>query len=57
MMTRLADNGVRLLQVKRQAESRLREHFAEPLRAKMQAVGEDEDDAPRDARRRVSEPM
>jgi hypothetical protein len=56
-MTRLADNGVRLLQVKRQAESRLREHFAEPLRAKMQAVGEDEDDAPRDARRRVSEPM
>lgn len=44
------------MQVKRQAESRLREHFAEPLRAKMQAVGEDEDDA-RDAGRRVPESL
>jgi len=44
------------LEVKRQAESRLREHFAEPLRAQVQAAAEEEEDA-RNARRRVPEPL
>ncbi|KAI9449444.1 protein SEY1 [Lactarius psammicola] len=44
------------VEVKRQAETRLREHFSEPLRAQVQAAVKDEDDA-RDARRRVPEPL
>ena len=47
-----------MMQVKRQAETRLREHFSEPLRAQVEATikAEDEDD-PRIARRRVPEPL
>jgi len=44
------------MQVKRQAENRLREHFTEPIRAQVQAAIEDEDDA-REPRRRVPEPL
>lgn len=44
------------MQVKRQAEARLREQFAEPLRAQVKAAAEDEEDA-RDTRRRVPEPL
>jgi hypothetical protein len=51
-----ADTGWVVIQVKRQAETRLREHFSEPLRAKVQAAVEDEDDA-RDTGRRVPEPL
>jgi len=44
------------LEVKRQAESRLREHFTEPLRAQVNAAIEDEDDVP-EPRRRISETL
>jgi len=41
------------LEVKRQAETRLREHFSEPLRAHVKAaVGEEDEDDVRVARRR-----
>jgi hypothetical protein len=48
-------------QVKRQAETRLREHFAEPLRTQAQTTmiedDEDEDNGVREARRRIPEPL
>jgi hypothetical protein len=50
-------------QVKQQAEKRLREHFAEPLRAQAQAVmiGDDDDDdddnGARELRRRITRPL
>jgi len=44
------------LEVKRQAENRLREHFTEPLRAQVNAAIEDEDDVP-EPRRRISETL
>ena len=55
LMTRRAVLLTVVIQVKRQAETRLREHFSEPLRAKVQAAV-DEDDA-RDTGRRVPEPL
>jgi len=44
--------------VKRQAEKRMKEYLAEPLRAQAQAamIEEDEDDA-REPRRRIPEPL
>jgi len=46
------------LEVKRQAETRMREYLAEPLRAQVQAamIEDDEDDA-REPRRRIPEPL
>jgi len=44
------------LEVKRQAESRLKEHFAEPLRAQAHAMAEDDDDA-REPERRIPQPL
>ncbi|KAH9055527.1 protein SEY1 [Lactarius vividus] len=44
------------VEVKRQAETRMREHFSEPLRAQVKAAIEEEDDA-RPTRRRVPEPL
>ena len=48
-------------QVKRQAENRLKEHFAEPLRSQAQAAviedDEDDEDVVREARRRIPEPL
>jgi hypothetical protein len=46
------------MQVKRQAETRLREHFSEPLRAHVNAaIGDEDEDDARGARRRVPEPL
>jgi len=47
------------LEVKRQAEIRLREHFTEPLRAQAQqaAIKDDGDDAAPEQRRRLPEPL
>ena len=47
------------MQVKRQAETRLREHFSEPLREHVNAAVQEEDEGEvRDARRRrVPEPL
>jgi hypothetical protein len=42
-------------QVKRQAESRLKEHFAEPLRAQAHAMADDDD--AREPERRIPQPL
>jgi len=45
------------LEVKRQAETRMREHFSEPLRAQVKAAAEEDEDDARVTRRRVPEPL
>ncbi len=46
-----------LTQVKRQTESRLREHFAEPLRAQAQAIKDEDNDDARELERRIPQPL
>lgn len=44
--------------MKRQAETRMREYLAEPLRAQAQAAMiEDDEDDPLEPRRRIPEPL